>query len=124
MKSQYIKHYLNTVKSLIPAEYPQKKQLLAGLEFNINSYISKHPNATMKDIYDVFGSPESIAEQCGYIRVPTEERADSFTIKNIIAIILLIVLLFAVFVILIGTGVLDEYLDAFLEKLSRPMFYF
>ncbi len=115
MKARIIKHYLKTVESLIPDTYQQKKQLLAGLEFNVNSYAIKHKNADENDLYDVFGTPESIAEQCGYIKTSCVDGArKSKAPKHIITILLLMLILF---VMLVGTGVFGDFLNAFINRL-------
>lgn len=57
-----IRQYLRDVKRVLPCNYRQKKCYLSGIENSLYPYLIEHPDATLNDLYSVFGTPASIVE--------------------------------------------------------------
>lgn len=57
-----LKQYLQEIKMLLPCDEKQKKRCIAELEVDISSYLESNPDATLDDLYAVFGTPQSTAE--------------------------------------------------------------
>ena len=54
--------YVNTVKQML--QYmPGRRQIVKDLRDNLAGYLEQNPEATMEDVYRLFGTPESMTEQ-------------------------------------------------------------
>lgn len=54
--------YVNTVKKML--QYvPGRRQIVKDLRDNLAGYLEQNPEATMEDVYRLFGAPESMTEQ-------------------------------------------------------------
>ena len=54
--------YVNTVKQML--QYvPGRRQIVKDLRDNLAGYLEQNPEATMEDVYRLFGAPESMTEQ-------------------------------------------------------------
>ena len=54
--------YVNTVKKML--QYvPGRRQIVKDLRDNLAGYLEQNPEATMEDVYRLFGTPESMTEQ-------------------------------------------------------------
>lgn len=63
MKSKVsVKRYLRVIKKLLPCDAAQKKRCLDGMEDSVRMYLQEHPDATIEELYSVFGTPDSIVE--------------------------------------------------------------
>lgn len=54
--------YVNTVKKML--QYvPGRRQIVNELRSNLAGFLEQKPEATMEDVYRLFGTPESMTEQ-------------------------------------------------------------
>ena len=54
--------YVNTVKKML--QYvPGRRQIIKDLRHELAGYLEQNPEATMEDVYRLFGTPESMTEQ-------------------------------------------------------------
>ena len=54
--------YVNTVKKML--QYvPGRRQIVKDLRHELAGYLEQNPEATMEDVYRLFGTPESMTEQ-------------------------------------------------------------
>ena len=54
--------YVNTVKKML--QYvPGRRQIIKDLRHELEGYLEQNPEATMEDVYRLFGTPESMTEQ-------------------------------------------------------------
>ena len=54
--------YVNTVKQML-RYVPGRRQIVKDLRDNLAGYLEQNPEATMEDVYRLFGTPESMTEQ-------------------------------------------------------------
>ena len=54
--------YVNTVKKIL-RYVPGRRQIVKDLRDNLAGYLEQNPEATMEDVYRLFGTPESMTEQ-------------------------------------------------------------
>lgn len=59
-----LKRYLRRVKKNLPCSGKEKGKIVGDLKNNITDYLLACPDATLQDIEEHFGSPESIALSC------------------------------------------------------------
>lgn len=91
-----IKKYLYQTKMLLPLYKQPEKKLLRELSDSIETYLDKHPDASMDDIKKHFGTPLEIAQ--GYVdSMDIDELISKISIRKnlrwITAIILLAVVI-------------------------------
>jgi len=56
------KQYVREIRKLLPCNARLKKRCIAELEMDVSTYLENKPAATLADLYDAFGTPQSIAE--------------------------------------------------------------
>ena len=54
--------YFRDVKKLLPCSAKEKQRCIDELEADVTAFLEHHPNASLPEIYDSVGSPESIAK--------------------------------------------------------------
>lgn len=54
--------YVNTVKKML-RYVPGRRQTVKDLRHELEGYLHQNPEATMEDVYRLFGAPESMTEQ-------------------------------------------------------------
>ena len=54
--------YVNTVKKML-RYVPGRRQIVKDLRHELAGYLEQNPEATMEDVYRLFGTPESMMEQ-------------------------------------------------------------
>lgn len=54
--------YVNTVKKML-RYVPGRRQIIKDLRHELAGYLEQNPEATMEDVYRLFGTPESMTEQ-------------------------------------------------------------
>ena len=57
-QKRIIKQYINRIKYIFPTFYPKKKNIISELKQNLNYYYQEHPDFTIEQLYDDFGSPQ------------------------------------------------------------------
>ena len=60
MQNHETQKFLKQVKNLLPILSKQEKRFLKDLENGISEYFSVHPNSTVEDIANEFGTPNDI----------------------------------------------------------------
>ena len=56
------KQYFREIKDLLPCNARQRRRCVMELEDTVSSFLEDNPDATLDDLHEAFGSPESIAE--------------------------------------------------------------
>ena len=54
--------YVNTVKKML-RYVPGRRQIVKDLRHELAGYLEQNPEATIEDVYRLFGTPESMTEQ-------------------------------------------------------------
>lgn len=54
--------YLNTVKKMLRC-VPGRRQTVKALRYELAGFLEQNPEATMEDVYRLFGTPESMMGQ-------------------------------------------------------------
>lgn len=62
MNDEIVEVYFREIKALLLCSKEQKEELLLGLKSDVEDFIEEHPDATLQDLKDHFGTPESIAD--------------------------------------------------------------
>ena len=62
MNDEIVEVYFREIKALLLCSKEQKDELLLGLKSDVEDFIEEHPDATLQDLKDHFGTPESIAD--------------------------------------------------------------
>lgn len=60
MQNHETRKFLKQVKNLLPIFSKQEKRFLKDLENDISEYFNVHPNSTVEDIANEFGTPNDI----------------------------------------------------------------
>ena len=56
-----LEKYFRQISLWLPCSRTEKKQILNNIQSNVKSYLSEHPDASLTDIENHFGSPKAIA---------------------------------------------------------------
>lgn len=62
MNDEIVEVYFREIKALLLCSKEQKDELLLGLKSDVEDFIEEHPDATLQDLKDHFGTPKSIAD--------------------------------------------------------------
>lgn len=62
MNDEIVEVYFREIKALLLCSKEQKDELLLGLKSDVEDFIEEHPDATLQDLKDHLGTPESIAD--------------------------------------------------------------
>lgn len=94
--SDMLVQYFRDVKKLLPCSPKEKQRCIDELEADVTAFLEHRPNASLAEIYDSVGSPESIAESF-MSRISPQELSRKVSTKRCIAIgVIVIVALLAV----------------------------
>lgn len=55
--------YYKRVEKALPVSAKDKKKIMVGLQNGIEEYLEDHPEATLEDVQNHFGEPDSIAAE-------------------------------------------------------------
>lgn len=58
MKTKLCKKYISQIKSFFPVVSKKERKYLNNICDSVNEYCQDNPEATLNEIYDVFGSPQ------------------------------------------------------------------
>lgn len=95
-----IKRYVNNISKQIPKNYPNKRTLMNVLRFNLDDFLSEHPESTMDNIIEEFGSPTKIAASFmeelpeADIVATMQKRRKIFTIMFVVCFVCFIIFIF------------------------------
>ena len=62
MSDNTLAQYFRDVKKLLPCSAKEKQRCIDELEADVTAFLGHHPDASLTEIYDSIGSPESIAK--------------------------------------------------------------
>lgn len=62
MSDNTLSQYFRDVKKLLPCSAKEKQRCIDELEADVTAFLEHHPDASLTEIYDSIGSPESIAK--------------------------------------------------------------
>ena len=62
MSDNTLAQYFRDVKKLLPCSAKEKQRCIDELEADVTAFLEHHPDASLTEIYDSIGSPESIAK--------------------------------------------------------------
>ena len=62
MSDNTLAQYFRDVKKLLPCSAKEKQRCIDELEADVTAFLEHHPDASITEIYDSIGSPESIAK--------------------------------------------------------------
>ena len=62
MSDNTLAQYFRDVKKLLPCSAKEKQRCIDELEADVTAFLEHHPVASLTEIYDSIGSPESIAK--------------------------------------------------------------
>ena len=98
-----LKQYLREVKRLLPCSAGEKKRCIDELEADVTAFLEHHPNASLTEIYESIGSPESIAKSF-MDRVSPNELSHKLSAKRkiVVGILAIAIVLAAVITILVA----------------------
>lgn len=60
MYDRIIKNYRKKLTVSLPCSRTEKESIISSIEVNIRTYLDENPNASEKEIYDHFGTPDEI----------------------------------------------------------------
>ncbi len=89
------KQYFKEIRRLLPCSSAEKKQHLADLEPSVDAFITARPDVTLAQLYDQFGSPQTIAES--YLEQRPDQVSRKMSLKpHIVCVCIVIVLVLSV----------------------------
>jgi hypothetical protein len=103
MSDGTLAQYFRDVKKLLPCSTKEKQRCIDELEADVTAFLEHHPDASLTEIYDSIGSPESIAKSF-MDRVSPNELSHKLSAKRkIVAGILAIAIVLATIVAVLVT---------------------
>ena len=93
-----LKQYLREVKRLLPCSAGEKKRCIDELEADVTAFLECHPNASLTELYESIGSPESIAKSF-MDRVSPNELSHKLSAKRKVAICVIAIIVFLAVVV-------------------------
>lgn len=90
--------YIKEISSLLVCKRRQKNQFVKQIKTELDDFIQDNPGSSMEHIYSTFGTPEQIANcflenRSGYVKKKISIK------KCVIACVIAVVLIYAIFVI-------------------------
>ena len=102
MSDNTLAQYFRDVKKLLPCSAKEKQRCIDELEADVTAFLEHHPDASLTEIYDSIGSPESIAKSF-MDRVSPNELSHKLSAKRKIVVgILAIALVLAAIVAILA----------------------
>ena len=102
MSDNTLAQYFRDVKKLLPCSAKEKQRCIDELETDVTAFLEHHPDASLTEIYDSIGSPESIAKSF-MDRVSPNELSHKLSAKRKIVVgILAIALVLAAIVAILA----------------------
>ena len=117
------KQYFREIKDLLPCSARQRRRCVMKLEDTVSSFLERDPNATLEDLHEAFGSPESIAEAF-LERLSPEEFSKRLSAKwniaiSIIAIVALLAIVLSVVSIVFANDIHNYHNGYFVDTRSE-----
>ncbi len=104
-----LKKYYSRVSKTVFCSRKQKKEFIQQLKENVEEYVADTPDATIEDIKNSFGTPETIAESF-MVNTDSAKIKKQIQIKKMIFIALIVALgIYALFVVL---SLIDVHTEA------------
>lgn len=116
MSDNTLAQYFRDVKKLLPCSAKEKQRCIDELEADVTAFLEHHPDASLTEIYDSIGSPESIAKSF-MDRVSPNELSHKLSAKRKIVVgILAIALVLAAIVAILAavtTHMRQDFYDGY-----------
>ena len=116
MSDNTLAQYFRDVKKLLPCSAKEKQRCIDELEADVTVFLEHHPDASLTEIYDSIGSPESIAKSF-MDRVSPNELSHKLSAKRKIVVgILAIALVLAAIVAILAavtTHMRQDFYDGY-----------
>lgn len=93
-----LKQYLCELNRLLPCSTKEKKRCIAELESDASAYLEQNPDASMEELHNAIGTPQSIA-QAFMARLNPEQLSHRLSTKRKILIGVLTIATLLAFVI-------------------------
>lgn len=98
-QKKVIRQYVIRIKSFFPTFYPMKKRIISELKQSLDCYYMDHPDFSMDELYDEFGSPQEYVSSI-INNTPDEELVQNIKMKKRTAFISCLILVF-----ILGVGI-------------------
>lgn len=121
-----LKIYRKQIKQTIAASSKDKKIILQGLFDGIDEYIERHPNITLEDLQEHFGTPVEIAAECIPEVTPKEikqfTRGKKFILGLSVILVICITLIAVIYWCAVkeSPGIIKES-EKFVESNANPI---
>lgn len=86
-----VRAYLRKVRKALPGSFNTKRAVASTLKSQIESYIEENPDATIDDVIERFGTPETIANEFDVTEFSAEIK--KYKLKTLILSVLAVVLI-------------------------------
>ena len=116
---RWLRDYYAGVAALLPCGGREKKTLLRQLRASVEEYLSNAPEATPEELASVFGTPEQIAQSALQTADAGALRKRLSLKKAVLLALLVIVLLYAAFIVVSLIDVHTESHGYFTEGVLR-----
>ncbi len=104
-----LKNYYSGISRLALCSRRHKREFLLQLKENVADFIAEYPEATMEEIVQVFGSPESIAESIT-VNIDKEEIFRQIRMKRLLVFaVAAAIIIYALFAII---SLIDVHTEA------------
>lgn len=114
--SDILVQYFRDVKKLLPCSAKEKQRCIDELEADVTAFLEHHPDASLTEIYDSIGSPESIAKSF-MDRVSPNELSHKLSAKRkiVVGILAIAIVLAAIVAILaaVTTHMRQDFYDGY-----------
>ncbi len=103
MSDNTLAQYFRDVKKLLPCSAKEKQRCIDELEADVTAFLEHHPDASLTEIYDSIGSPESIAKSF-MDRVSPNELSHKLSAKRkiVVGILAIALVLAAIVAVLVA----------------------
>lgn len=92
--------YYSEIGSLMICDRKQKKAFMKELQEDINEFLVSNPQADMKEIYSVFGSPEAIADSFAQCSEAAQIKKKIDIKKWVIVFLALVFIIYLAFIVI------------------------
>lgn len=86
-----VRAYLRKIRKALPGSFNTKQAVASTLKSQIESYIEENPDATIDDVIERFGTPETIANEFDVTEFSAEIK--KYKLKTLILSVLAVVLI-------------------------------
>ncbi len=90
-----VRAYLRKIRKALPGSFNTKQAVASTLKSQIESYIEENPDASINDVIERFGTPETIANEFDVTEFSAEIKKYKFKtlILSVLAVVLVVLCL-------------------------------